>query len=220
MLKILALLSLTIQIEAREVLTFLATDWCPYTCKHFQTKGIVGDKIRKILNKEGYDIKVVFLPWARALRMVNNDNIAGLLTAVKSEAPNLVYPSKVTMSYQNCAFSTNKKFIGKIKNANDLRKYKVGHITDYSYGNEYDQVIKKDNPRFISLAGSNPIERLFEMNKLGRIDLFMEEMRVADYNFKKEVFKIHCTKPEGFYTAINPKFKSYKKLIEMLNNGL
>ncbi len=203
---------------AQDKVSFLAADWCPYTCGHFQTKGYVVEKLRKILSKHQIKLEVKILPWSRALRMAENKNVAGLVTAAKSEAPNLIYPKKRISYYQNCAFTVNQDL--DVKKLSDISRFKLGVISNYSYGEEFDSYIKKNKDKVMILSGKNPGDRLFELVKLKRINLFLEERRVADYSFKEEVKKVFCTKKEPFYTAINPHHPLSKKLKEILDSEL
>lgn len=91
--------------EIPKSIRLAAADWCPYTCPSDKEPGIVVEYLQTILEPYDITIEVQYLPWNRVIKEVNTGRISGLVTAVPSEAPNLLFTTEATMDYRVCLFS-------------------------------------------------------------------------------------------------------------------
>ena len=208
-------------------ITLAAADWCPYTCPSEKEPGIVVEYFRKILAPHGITLDIRYLPWNRAIREVNIGSIAGLVTAVPSEAPNLLFTSIATMNYSVCLYSrasSDWKYSG----PSSLKGNILGAALNYSYDESIDAYINENiNSGAITfIAGDKKIFRYASMLRSNRIDAFIGDMYVTGWGAKSEnvdmqQIKInHCLQKNPFYMALNPELSWNKELINLLDKSL
>ncbi|MCP4912987.1 MAG: transporter substrate-binding domain-containing protein [Oligoflexia bacterium] len=204
-----------------KTITLNTTDWCPYTCSSMANKGIVTEYVSTILERNGYQVEIKFLPWTRAVRMAASGESNGLLTGVSSEAKELIFTSTPTMTYRTCLFTANRKTFEslKISSITDLKKVKLGTIKGYSYGSQMDDYLAKNKAKnnVNSISGKDTLQRLHKLSELGRIDYFVEDDLVVQHTLKKKYYKAFCNKPDPFFLGLSPKYKNRKTIINLLN---
>lgn len=228
---LLILLALTLPIKALAELPksilFAATDWCPYSCDLSNQPGIVTEYLTRLLAPHDIEIKVDILPWGRAIHYANTAKVAGLLTAVPSEAPDLYFTSIPTMSYSVCFFS-RKESDWQFDSASSLKNRILGASLNYSYGEEVDPYIKRNSDkRFIYLlTGDNKITRFASMIRNNRLDSFIEDQYVTEWQLKTlgengaGIKSSGCLPSHPFYLAINPSLEWSQEFIDLLNRLL
>lgn len=228
---LLILLALMLPIKALAELPksilFAATDWCPYSCDLSNQPGIVTEYLTRLLAPHDIEIKVDILPWGRAIHYANTAKVAGLLTAVPSEAPDLHFTSIPTMSYSVCFFS-RKESDWQFDSASSLKNRILGASLNYSYGEEVDPYIKRNSDkRFIYLlTGDNKITRFASMIRNNRLDSFIEDQYVTEWQLKTlgkkgaGIKSSGCLPSHPFYLAINPNLEWAQEFIDLLNRLL
>ena len=210
--------------ELPQTLRLAATDWCPYSCNSENQPGIVTEYITQMLAPYNINVKVQILPWSRAIRNANKGDVAGLLTAVPSEAPDLRFTTVPTMSYRVCFFSREESDWS-FNTSTSLENRTLGASLNYSYGEEVDPYIQKNNDnRFVYLiSGDDKIARFSAMLRSNRLDSFIEDQYVAEWKMNKLKVKPDGIKNSGclpshpFFFAINPDLAWGDELIDLLN---
>ncbi|WP_164848345.1 ABC transporter substrate-binding protein [Halobacteriovorax sp. HLS] len=202
-------------------LNFAATEWCPYTCSKMPSQGIAVEYLKVVFKEVGVDIAVRILPWKRAINLVNRGELDGLLTAVESEAPSLVFTNQPTMTYRSCAF-TDDPNVKKIQ-FKDIPNHVVGVLAGYSYGVEFDDFFlnnKNKTDSALVIKGNDGLDRLYRLLKKKRINFFLEEEKVARYSIKQTLYPVLCGKENPFYIGLSPKVIDVTDLISRLDAQL
>jgi len=153
--------------------------------------------------------KVVFeeYPWERCLKMVENGDVDAITSLFKTdEREKFLYFPAVELSLEENAFFTAKgsgiKFNG---NLNDLKKYTIGMIQGYSYGDEFD------NASYLKKDENTDNETLIKKVAGGRTDLGIGNILVINYVAKELGLdkKIEFLKPslskDGLYIGFSQK---------------
>jgi len=142
--------------------TFKAADdigeWPPYVFNvrknGEKTKEISGysfDLVKKIAEKENFEVEVDLLPWKRAMKNVEIGRYQILMdSTITSERKKKYYYSLPIYTINNYYFYDINNFPQglEIKSKKDLKKYKMGGLFGYSYeaygvkSNEIDQGTK------------------------------------------------------------------------------
>lgn len=208
---------MTFCVNARTV-TFGATEWCPYSCSALKDGGIVTSKVRGILKDHGINLKVKFLPWKRAVQLINDGELDGLLTAVKEEVPYMRLTSYPAETYRSCLFG--KKDDKRIITKEMIPSLDIALIDGYSYGPLFDKLIQGNQGHFTKLGGSNTQKRMYKMMKLNRVDYILEDERVALFHNPNQLSLKICAKKRPFFVAISPQLQDVEKVLEILNLGL
>jgi polar amino acid transport system substrate-binding protein len=73
-------LSLIVYAENKEI-KLVTLEWEPYVGSNLKKQGFISELIRSALKKEGYTLKLEFMPWARALDQAEKsvDGIDGIM---------------------------------------------------------------------------------------------------------------------------------------------
>ena len=208
-----------------ETLYLASTDWCPYACQNNgRKKGIAFDYVQYLLAQYGRKIQIVFLPWSRAIQEVNNGNSDGLLTAVPSESPELLFTHQPLMTYQMCFYGLPSA-LWQYTNKDSLVQVTIGVMADYGYGEPLDSFIADNtHNNIVQLAGSEGIGRLVLMLEKNRIAALIEDANVMNWhlqnNDKHTVKQLGCLSQNPFYLALSPKLPWAASLIHLLDRSL
>ncbi len=215
------LCSLPVFAESRTI-RLAAAEWCPYTCSTMTNKGVVTEYVSKLLAKNNVQLEVVFLPWNRAISQAESGKLDGLLTAVHAEAPGLVFTKVATADYRSCIMSTIET--NKMLSQESLNTVIVGYTENYGYGKKIDALLAQLNEEMIvKISGNNTTSRLIKMNKINRIQYFVEEELVTAYeanNLNINVTSHICGEKNPFYLAINPESENKLQLINLLDDEI
>lgn len=187
-------------------ITLATTNWCPYACEDSEEyPGIIYDYITKLLNQKDIQVTIKFYPWARAIELANSGKVDGLLTAVQSEAPNLIFTTIPTDHYQMCFF-TRPESTWSFENNRSLEAIRFGVIDGYGYGDPVDTYLK-GSPNNIDSIASGGIATLNGMLASKRFDAFIDDSKVVRWSLKgqfKHLRVAGCLEKNPFYLAINP----------------
>lgn len=203
-----------------------ATEWCPYVCNNEKKPGFIVEYLRELLSSYDVSLDVFVLPWSRAIFSARQGTYDGLLTAVPSEAPDFLFSSVATGSYQMCFFgSTELDF--HYDNREALQGKTLGIIHNYGYGEPIDGIIEAPvkGESIYPIASSDALNQLIEMTRLGRIDLFVEDRMVVantliEHPHKTQLGKFSCFEEIPFFTAISPQNTNVKAWQVFLTQAL
>ena len=222
-----ASLTMTAKAEIPKSITLAAADWCPYTCPSNENPGIVVEYLQQILTPYNITLDIQYLPWSRALEEVDTGRISGLVTAVPSEAPALLFTSEATMNYNVCLYSrisSNWQYT----DPSSLKKHVLGAALNYSYDEDIDLYIQKtqDSGTVTLITGNHKVFRFTSMLLSNRIDTFIGDKYVTGWEAKNEnidmqEIKINqCLQSHPFYFALNPSLPWSKELVDLLDKNL
>lgn len=209
-----------------KVIKLATTEWCPYACQSSQLgKGIIYDYLTMILKSEGVKLELTFLPWAKAIASVEAGENHGLLSAIRSEAPNLMFTTVPTMHYKMCLYNAKSdkwRYAGR----DSLASKQLGVIAGYGYGEPIDSYVQSpSNANKISVFdGDNSLKRLDNLLESKKIDVFIEDGYVVKWQSRlgdKVHFKqAGCLRPVPFYMAFNNDYAKRSNIIEIINMAL
>lgn len=150
-----------------------------------QVKGPIVDKVKKVFDRLGIDVKIQILPIARGLLMVKNGEVDAYFSLKKTAEREqyLLFTNTQLVKQPFVFFVKNNSKILWNGNIDELKKYKIGVVSKTSYGIIFDEYVKNKNFSNIDEAQS------FELNikKLiaGRVDMVINSYDVGRYLLKK-----------------------------------
>lgn len=222
----LLLSTLSFSKETKQVdLTLATTYWCPYTCvNEGKDSNIIGNYVTRILAKHNINLKIVVLPWSRAIKSAEQGHVDGLLTATHSEAPNLNFTKRPISHFQVCFYS-NKTINWRYSEPLDLQELILGVIQDYGYDEAIDHYISdtSNSEQLVSLTGNEGTPRLLQMLLKRRVDIIVEDRLVVKWHATKNninlpnIVNVGCSKAQPFYLALNNYKKNNQAVINILN---
>lgn len=165
----------------------VADDWCPQHCEVGTTeKGYVVDIVSQALAVEGVPFTMRYVPWTRAMRMVERGEVDGLLTPTVPGFPQFRY-HRQAVGYQQYCFYVDKATDWKYTGYADLRGKHIGMLADSGLGplDAYLQA-NKGSITVHALTGTNNFAtRLFKFLALKRADTVVLTSDVFDYSQAK-----------------------------------
>lgn len=171
----------------------VADDWCPQHCEKSSTeKGYVVDIVSQALELEGVPFTLQYVPWTRALRMVERGNADGLLTPTVPGFPQFRY-HRQAVGYQQYCFYVDKESEWKYARYADLQGKRIAMLAD---------------------SGLGPLEGYLKANK-GSITV--SELR-AENDFAFRLFKFLASKRADTVVLTSDVF-DYSQAMGVVDKG-
>ncbi|SLM32071.1 putative ABC-type transporter periplasmic subunit family 3 [Desulfamplus magnetovallimortis] len=182
-----------------ETITLATLNWQPFYGEDLPEKGFFAAISREAFKRAGYEMKIEFMPWKRALEMAKKGKYDGLLGAYHSEerAQEFYFTDPVSQN-EEVFFQKKGKGIA-YSNIEDLKQYKIGGLRGAA-------PLIELNEKGFNVEETN--DDLMSMKKLnaGRIDLLVIGKQQLYYNIAN-VEDLKGFKDE--FEAIEPPFKSF-----------
>ncbi|MBW3698059.1 transporter substrate-binding domain-containing protein [Vibrio sp. T187] len=196
-------------------------EWYPYLSQSLRNGGYVAQIVVEAYELEGYEVELIYLPWARGFQKVSSGDIDG--TFVYSKTPSrqkvVLFSDEILSVPIAIFYRSNLNF--NWNDVNDLQGLKIGGVLGYDYGVskfEHDKTIVIDrienqmgNYRKL-LAGR--LDILFEFPEVG--ESFIERLGVQDQ------ISMHPTPlvEKSYSLIITKKSKRSDELLSAFNRGL
>lgn len=221
------LLSSQISFSA-EILKFSTLEWSPYLGEKIPKLGFGVEILKLAFKAEGYDnIEVEFLPWSRALAVVENkEGYAGCLLAYysKERAEKFIYSDPVISGPIKFAMRNDK--IIPWRKLEDLKDRPIGVVQDYVNSPELDRLFAEkklfaDN----SISDTNNLEKLAQK----RTDIAVVDANVFTYllktnpqlkPFENKLSLDQRTLDDKKLYILFSKSKEGRRLADIFNKGL
>jgi polar amino acid transport system substrate-binding protein len=206
-----------------ETLKLTTVDWQPFYGQDLPEKGFFSVIARETFKRAGYEIKIEFQPWKRALELTKKGDYDGLLGAYYKEerAEHFIYSDKV--------FENKDVFVSKNKNLvlyeelSELKAHQIGSGRGYAYSDELKE------------TGFNIVETNDDLHSLrmllkDRVDLvliseahfkYLLEHDLDLYAKKEELFVLN--KPfriNSLYCPILKKRPNSEEIVLRFNDAL
>jgi polar amino acid transport system substrate-binding protein len=207
----------------------LAADkWCPYNCEpNSDRPGVLVEIAQQVFGSAGYTVDYRLMPWNRSLSEVRRNRVQGIIGALKSEAPDLIYGSQA-IACDDTGFAFKKVLGFRYNGTSSLDPYRIAVIADYNYdGGEIDAYIKKhaaseDRIQFNTGedAGIANIRKLVA----GRIDIAIDSAAVMSYivnqlGLSESIGITHLGQPNDIFIAFSPRNSQSEELAALLDKG-
>ncbi|MDX1343162.1 MAG: transporter substrate-binding domain-containing protein [Reinekea sp.] len=210
-----------------QTLRLATTEWCPYTCvAQGDNDNIIGRYLNHVFDQLDIQLEIETYPWSRSIVLANNAVVDGLLTAVYSEAPDLLFTTAPVAHYQVCFYTQQEAW--NYTQPEDLHDKTLGIIQNYGYTPEIDLYLEQiHNPDRLELVGSTRgASRLLQMLLNDRVDVIVEDRLVLNREAQKynidltDVRNAGCSEAQPFYLALHPQLENAAKIIQQLNDAL
>ncbi|EQC48697.1 ABC transporter, substrate-binding protein, family 3 domain protein, partial [Bacteriovorax sp. BSW11_IV] len=144
----LCILLAVIQSSYGRVIKIASLEWPPFTCVSCPESGITIPIIKSILEENGDTLVTHFVPWSRAIKMVNEGKSDLLWPAWASDVFGATLELTVPMFQSPLIVAVRKDSNLEIKRIEDLLTIKVGVVQDYGYYPELLKLIKSNSTKF------------------------------------------------------------------------
>lgn len=167
-----------------ETITLVADEWCPYNCAPGDEKpGFLVEVVKAIFEPQGFTVDYRTVPYARAIRDTRAGRYTAILGAIRSEAPDFVFPAGTGFQAGTRAF-VKAGSAWRYDGPKSLENVTLGVILDYSYGERTDAYIKanRSNEKRVQLStGEDALEKNVAKLLQGRVSVLLEDPAVMRY---------------------------------------
>lgn len=211
-----------------ETITLVADEWCPYNCTPGdENPGFLIEIAKAIFESGGLQVDYKVVPWARAIRDARAGRYSAIVGAIRSEAPDFVYPEGTGFHAGTQAFvkaGGDWKYAG----PTSLENVTLGVILDYSYGDATDAYItnhRSDEKRVQLSTGEDALEKNVAKLLQGRVSVLLEDPAVMRY-FLSKTGQTGAVKQAGVledtevFIAFAPKEGHAVEHARMLSDGM
>ena len=208
-------------VQARNI-SMLTVEWAPHYGSSLPEKGLTTALVKAAFKAGGHSSQVDFIPWARALKEVEEGKSDVVMGAYfNEERAQKYYYSDRIYSLDLGLIARPGLDVLKYESLRELSAYKIGVSRGFANSDEFDAAdyLDKDIATFPNLN----IRKLFR----GRIDMAVMNFDLFRYEAKKEGFCISDVtfmdpplSTEGLYMMASRNIRDGERIIEDFNRGL
>jgi len=172
-------------LAADPVVLLASLEWPPYVSEPLPGQGIISQRVRMALAREGYQLQIRFLPWKRAVAMVQHStSYAGVFPEYASPQREREFYCSDPISQAPLAFIQDARLpaIDWLRLA-DLADYRIGTVAGYMNTPEFDALVARKT--LVIDEAQNDIANLKKLLR-GRIDLAVIDPAVYDYLLRND----------------------------------
>ena len=138
-----------------------------------KAKGINVDIVKEALKRIGYDVNIQFVPWKRALVLVKEGHVHGIIDAsfTKERAIYLHYPKEEIYSESWYAFKKKSMDLTLDKDFSNAKNITLGISRGFVYGGKIQEAIDNNMFKFLDETHNNELN--IKKVYAGRFDMFI-----------------------------------------------
>ncbi|MBI9089629.1 MAG: transporter substrate-binding domain-containing protein [Desulfobacterium sp.] len=203
-------------------LVIAATDWAPYTDQRLKNNGFFAEICQAALAKSGYESRIEFMPWKRAVELTKSGKKEALLGAsyTQERTQYFAYPK---FYWENpILFFAQKGHTPSYNDVKELCPAKLGMFT----GSFYEKRFKEYGCFNIETVAKTELN----IKKLaaGRIQLVLDSKDSVNFSLNNETStykdKIISLSPpleiDKIYLVISKKLPDYEKIRDAFDAGM
>lgn len=206
-------------------LTVASDAWCPYACTGTDPSGFLADVAQEALS-DAFQIRLVIMPWARALREALQGRVQAVAGVNPEDAPSLIFPEEPVIIARHC-FITRKDDPWTYTGPGSLWNRRLGVISGYTYTPELNEYIRNnaDSPALRFFFGPTPLQDSLKALSAGMVDVLIEEENVARAALESFdgsdllLLRTECLNIPA-YIAFSPSLAHAGELATKLNRGI
>lgn len=231
MIKLFLSLSILVStiVHSKEI-SIVSDYWCPINCRPNSVRpGYMIEILQNVFSKEGHSIKYKLMNWTRSVQSARRGEYDIIVGAYKTDAKDFLFPVE-ELGFSGEVFYVNEDSNWRYENIDSLKKVRLGVTKSYSYGDEIDEYVKKNNSnqkRVDTITGKNVFSRSVQKLLLKRVDVIIENEYVSNYFFKsnkkflKNIKRSSSAKNhQKIYAAFSPNKVSSKEYISIFDKGI
>lgn len=213
-------------VNADTKISLAVTERCPYICaENAVNQGVLIDIVKSIFNKTDVQVEIQYFPMKRAMHMLNNNGVEGVIGILQRNAPRLVYPEKSIGQVQYLMYKSEKSdwlYTG----LNSLKSQILGVEVGKSYGivDSYIQRHAKDKHLIYQHYGESSTANLIKLLENGYIDILLEDKNILDFHTKNMTngkLKQGGTIPsDHLYIGFSPSNNQAQEFADLVTSGL
>ncbi len=167
---------------AAELVIGISSGYPPYYYeKEGKLTGICVDQVNAVAKKMGLEVTYKVFPWKRLLFNAKKGNVDAIMPLFRTrEREEYLYFDGLSLTYEtNHFFTSTDALISYDGDFEDIRTYRIGVVSNYSYGNSFD------NYEFSKKVVSQDDKHLVEMFMHNRFDIGVGNKYVIQFFAQK-----------------------------------
>lgn len=216
------LLALCSPLQARQVV-LATTAWEPYIGPDLPGQGYVAEVAREALAHSGHSLRLVFLPWARAVHMARQGKVDGYLPEYEAKELQQAFLFSAPFPGGPVGFFKRQDRTDiSWRGLDSLKAFRIGVVRGYVNTPEFDA--RTDLHKELS----NDDEANLRMLLAGRIDLMVADKHVG-YALARKIspeavagiaFLLPSLEEKELYVCFPAQLPGSAELLKAFNNGL
>lgn len=168
-------------VQALTKIKIATLEWPPYTCAQCPEGGVASKVLKEFLLKQGIEVEFSFYPWARAVKLTENNQVDALWPCWPNDIVGTKLKVSVPFFKSTLGFITRKTSNITLTQLSDLEKYRVGAVSGYGYDDGILQTLKK-NPKKVQYVTDDKSN----LKKIlgNRIDIALIDLINFEYSSK------------------------------------
>ncbi|MGQ5522383.1 substrate-binding periplasmic protein [Chitinimonas sp. PSY-7] len=216
------------QVYAAEPVKITVSPWCPYICDDQTAPGALVEITTAALRKGGFSSTFTKLPWLRQMASTQSGAMDAVLGIVKTDAPDLIFPTRSTGRYQPCFYvlaTSNWEYNG----IASLKSVRLSVLKGQTFNNkEMDSYIRNGGTgkgTIDFLSTENYLPQHFQKLILGRVDVMLDDAKVASHYLEQthqtSHFKqVSCLETTPIWIGFSPLGKHSQDYAAAFDEGL
>jgi polar amino acid transport system substrate-binding protein len=203
-------------------LRLVANAWAPYTDRRLLNNGLAADLVSTALKRAGYASEYLEVPWARAIRGLQQGRYDIVIGAWYSE-------ERASFGAFSTPYLSNRIRLIKRKGTaiayqrlEDLYPYSIAVVRDYAYDPAFDADAKLERVRVRSF------EVAANMLAAGRVDLAVEDEYAAGFHFRRSLRSVRAgleflsppLSENGLHILVRRSLGNYAQIVEGFDRAI
>lgn len=210
-------------IQALTKIKIATLEWPPYTCARCPDGGVASKVLKEYLNKQGYEVELSFYPWARAVKLTENNQVDALWPCWPNDVAGTKLKVGTPFFKSTLGFVTRKSRHLELNQIEDIVKSRTGAVSGYGYDNDILNILKSV-PRKVQYVTDDKSN----LKKLlgNRIDIALIDLVNFEYSAKflspkeKDELIVQKNLQRSLDLALGFTDKNFVKYNEILRKGL
>ena len=208
-------------VHARDI-SMLTVEWAPHYSSELPEQGLTTALVKAAFKAVGHNSSVDFIPWARALKEVEEGKADVVMGAYRNAEREQIYHFSDPIYFLELGLIARPGLgVSRYDELDDLKPYKIGVSREFANSEEFDAAdyLDKDVATFPNLN----IRKLFR----GRIDMAVMNFDLFRYEARKEGFCISDVEfmepplqTHGLHLMASRNIADGEQIMQDFNRGL
>tara|TARA_R110000782_G_scaffold39117_1_gene91163 strand:+ start:552 stop:1286 length:735 start_codon:yes stop_codon:yes gene_type:complete len=209
-------------VSVAETLRLVADPWPPFNDQTLLNNGVASDLVTEALSRAGYTTRYAQVPWARAVRGLQQGSYDVLINAWYTD-------ERATFGYYSQPFLINRvRFLQRkgshisFRQLADLYPYRIAVVRDYAYSRAFDQDSRLSKIEVVSFAQGA------RMLQAKRVQLAVEDELVARFYLNRSLIGIsdqleflpQPLSENGLHILVSRKHPQHEKIADDFNQAI
>jgi polar amino acid transport system substrate-binding protein len=137
------LLSLPVLASGPPVMRFATEEWPPFFSRSLPDNGLTGALLEAVVERMGYTMRIDYFPWKRAMELgLHDPRYAGAVAMIRTPEREKICHFSAPLGSRQSVLAFLKDKPVSVATLNDLHGVRLGTVGGYSYGEQFDGMVR------------------------------------------------------------------------------